>query len=428
MPDRLARRHAHQMVLVEELEACGIQVVFVNRPVGGTPEDQLLLQVQGVIAEYERAKILERTRRGRLHAARCGRVSVLSQAPYGYRYIDKYTGGGTAAYEVVEEEGRVVRQVFDWVGRERCSLREVMRRLEKLGVCTPRGHGRWQPTTIRCLLKNPAYRGQAAYGKTRQTDRRRRLRPGRGHPEVPKNPHGREERPATEQIAIPVPALVDEDLFAAVQEQLAENRSRLRQRQTGPSYFLQGLAVCSLCGYALCGQRRPSQGQDRAYYRCLGRDGYRLLGRRVCDNRPQLTEDVDAAVWNDVCLLVKEPARLRQEFERRQQRSTSDHLAQSERLRTASKKIKRSISLLLDVYTAELVEANEFEPRIKQLRERLAKLDAELGLLTQQAKEDETLRLVFSGFDEFAEQISDSLTNADWTQDSLRHQPPTPFW
>ena len=87
-PDRLARRHAHQMVLMEELQGCGVDVVFVNRPLGATPEDQMLLQMQGVIAEYERSKILERTRRGRLHAARCGRVNVLGHAAYGYRYID----------------------------------------------------------------------------------------------------------------------------------------------------------------------------------------------------------------------------------------------------------------------------------------------------------------------------------------------------
>ena len=412
-PDRLARRHAHQMVLVEEFVACGMEVVFVNRPVGTTPEDQLLLQVQGVISEYERAKILERTRRGRLHAARCGRVSVLSRAPYGYRYIDKVTGGGSAAYEVIEDEARVVRQIFDWVGRERCSMRGVMCRLQKLGICSPRGYSRWQPSTIRALLRNPAYRGQAAYGKTGPRERRR-LRPRRGCPEVPKNPHGREERPATDQIAIPVPALVDEDLFATVQEQLAENRSRLRQRRTGVSFFLQGLVVCSICGYALCGRKRP--GRRRPYYRCLGLDGYRLLGRRVCDNRPYLAEDLDAAVWNDVCLLLKEPDRLRQEFERRQQSSTSDDMVQTERLRTASKKIKQSISRLIDAYSAGLVEADEFEPRIKQLKERLAKSDGELRLLAQQAKENETLRLVFSSFDDFAEQVNESLMTADCAQ------------
>ncbi len=410
-PDRLARRHGHQMVLVEEFQACGVEVVFVNRPVGTTPEDQLLLQVQGVIAEYERAKILERTRRGRLHAARSGHVSVLSQAPYGFRYIDKHAGGGAAAYEAVEEEARVVRQIFDWVGREGCSLREVARRLEKLGVRTGRGRSHWQAATISHLVRNPAYRGQAAYGKTRQAERRR-LRPGRGHPEVPKNPSVQRRQPVTEHIPIPVPALVDAELFAAVQECLEDNRRRLRERQAGPSHFLQGLAVCSLCGYALCGQRTKA----RSYYRCLGRDGYRFCGRRICDNPPQLTEDLDAAVWNDVCLLLSEPDRLRQEFERRQESPVSDPDAQSERLRVAITKVKQSISRLIDAYTAGLVEASEFEPRIRRLKERLAKLDGELRQLAQQAKQDEELRLVFSCFEDFADQINESLTRANGEQ------------
>jgi site-specific DNA recombinase len=105
-PDRLARRHAHQMVLVEELQACGVELVFLNGPLGQTPEDQLLLQVQGIIAEYERAKILERTRRGRLHAARCGQISVLTKAPYGYRYRDKHSGAGSASFEIIEDEAQ----------------------------------------------------------------------------------------------------------------------------------------------------------------------------------------------------------------------------------------------------------------------------------------------------------------------------------
>ena len=82
-PDRLARSYAYQVLLVDELQRCGVEVGFVNRDLGKTPEDQLLLQVQGMVAEYERAKIIERSRRGKLHAARRGSVSVLSGAPYG---------------------------------------------------------------------------------------------------------------------------------------------------------------------------------------------------------------------------------------------------------------------------------------------------------------------------------------------------------
>ncbi|HWY88546.1 MAG TPA: recombinase family protein, partial [Gemmataceae bacterium] len=298
-PDRLARRHAHQMVLHEELEGNGVNVVFVNRPLGTTPEDQLLLQMQGVVAEYERAKILERTRRGRLHAARCGQVAMLGRAAYGYRYVDKRAGCGQACYEIKDEEAQVVRKIFAWVGREGCSLAEVVRRLDRLGVPTRSGLKRWDRSTIWGLLTNSAYQGQAAYGKTRRGERRTRLRPLRGKSEVPKHAYGTYRQPRTEHIAIPVPALVDAELFAAVQERLEENRRRLRQQQRGARYLLQGLIVCGCCGYAICGKGKGDS--QRAYYHCLGTNGYRFGGKPVCHNRTQRVEDLDTTVWNDVC-------------------------------------------------------------------------------------------------------------------------------
>ncbi len=95
-PDRLSRKYAHQALLMEELLACGVQVVFLNHAIGVTPEESLLLQMQGMIAEYERAKIMERHRRGKLHGARRGSINVLSTAPYGYRYIRKQLDGAPA--------------------------------------------------------------------------------------------------------------------------------------------------------------------------------------------------------------------------------------------------------------------------------------------------------------------------------------------
>src|SRR5215468_10212044 len=121
-PDRLARKYAYQALLLDEFRAASVEVVFLNHALGQSPEDELLLQVQGMVAEYERAKILERSRRGKRHAARRGSVNVLSGAPYGYRHVSKQAGGGPARYEVVLEEARVVRQTFAWVGQERCSL------------------------------------------------------------------------------------------------------------------------------------------------------------------------------------------------------------------------------------------------------------------------------------------------------------------
>ncbi len=103
-PDRLARKYAWQVLLVEELQRSGVELVFLNRTIGASPEEDLLLQMQGMIAEYERTKIMERSRRGKRHAARRGSVSVLCGAPYGYRYIGKHEGDGQAYYQVDFEQ------------------------------------------------------------------------------------------------------------------------------------------------------------------------------------------------------------------------------------------------------------------------------------------------------------------------------------
>src|SRR5438132_11619632 len=151
-PDRLARKYAYQVLLVDEFQHAGVEVIFLNRELGRSPEDDLLLQVQGMMAEYERAKIIERHRRGKRHAARAGAVNVLSGAPYGYRYVPKYEGHGQARYEAVPDEARVVRQVFDWVGRDRLTIGEVCRRLTQAGDVTRTGKAVWDRSVVGGML------------------------------------------------------------------------------------------------------------------------------------------------------------------------------------------------------------------------------------------------------------------------------------
>jgi site-specific DNA recombinase len=147
-PDRLARKYAYQVLLVDEFRRAGVEVIFLNRALGQSPEDDLLLQVPGMIAEYERAKIIERHRRGKRHAARAGGVHVLSGAPYGYRYVSKYAGGGQARYALIPEEARVVRQVFDWIARDRLTIGEVCRRLTQAGEVTRTGKTAWDRSVL----------------------------------------------------------------------------------------------------------------------------------------------------------------------------------------------------------------------------------------------------------------------------------------
>jgi site-specific DNA recombinase len=248
-PDRLARKYAYQVLLLDEWQRAGVEVIFLNRALSQSPEDELLLQVQGMVAEYERAKILERSRRGKRHAAQAGSPSVLSGAPYGYRYISVAEGGGQARYEPVPEQARVVQQIFTWIGRERASLGEVCRRLQQAGEPSSKGKPYWDRSTVWGILKNPAYLGQAAFGKTREVPRQAQLlRPLRGKLPQPRRTTSTLDINPQEWIRIPVPALIEESLFAAVAEQLAEKRQHARQSQRGARYLLQGLICCQHCG------------------------------------------------------------------------------------------------------------------------------------------------------------------------------------
>lgn len=309
-PDRLARHYAYQVLLLEELTQRGVEVIFLNRPLGHTPEDQLLLQVQGVIAEYERAKFLERSRRGKRHAAQEGRVGVLCHAPYGYRYVPKQEGGGDARFDIVYDEARVVQQVFAWVGHDRCTINAVCRRLHQAGIRTRTGKAHWDHKTIWDMLKNPAYKGAAAFGKTRWTPVGPRLHAPRGRPAQSRRGYSGKEVPKDEWITIPVPALVGAALFDAVQGQLDENRRRARIPEKGSRYLLQGLLVCRQCGYAYCGRTNDAR---HAYYRCAGAMNIPRHGfERVCWSKPVRMDQTDAAVWHEVCRLLAPPERLEQ--------------------------------------------------------------------------------------------------------------------
>ena len=164
-PDRLSRKYAYQILLIEEFARHGVETVFVKSPPGDSAEDQLLVQFQGMIAEYERAQILERSRRGKRHRAQAGEVSVMSGAPYGYRYIRK-TDEVPAAYVVDEAEARVVRRVYQMYTIEGLSIGEITRQLNSEGVPARRA-SRWERSVVWGVLRNPAYRGVACFGKTR---------------------------------------------------------------------------------------------------------------------------------------------------------------------------------------------------------------------------------------------------------------------
>jgi site-specific DNA recombinase len=419
-PDRLSRKYAHQVLLMEELSACGVEVVFLNHAVGTSPEEELLLQMQGMISEYERAKIMERNRRGKLHGAKRGSVNVLSTAPYGYRYIRKQDGT-PAQYVINLPQAATVRKIFHWIGVDRLSIGEVVRRLDEAGIKTYTGKAHWDRSVVWGMLQNPAYMGRAAFGKTKSREPAPRVRAPRHSAEIPKKGCSAVRTERSEWIEIPVPPIISEEMFLAVQEQLDENRKHARQRRRGATFLLQGLTVCGHCHYAYYGKKvsKPAAkgGQQYAYYRCIGTDAYRFGGERVCDNKQVRTERLDELVWQQVVELLSEPGRLKGEYERR-----LDLLEQKEKKNTDTavlEKQKRHLeqgkSRLIDSYAEGIIEKSDFDPKIWQLKIKLQQIERQIEESNRYQAGQTELFLVINRLEEFAVAVNDRLSTIDFT-------------
>jgi site-specific DNA recombinase len=383
-PDRLSRRYAHQILLIEELARAGAETLFVRAPRGSTPEDELLLQFQGMIAEYERAQILERSRRGKRHRARLGEVGVLSGAPFGYRFIRK-TEHSAARYEINEEQARIVRHIFALYSAQGLSIGAIARRLNEQSVPTCKQRGRWERSTVWGMLRNPAYEGQACFGKTMLAPRQRITRPIRMRGGVATRNSASHERPREDWITIAVPPIVSKETFAFAQERLQANKAYAPRRTITPS-AVQGLVSCSKCGYALYRTSTRSTARKIYYYRCLGSDAYRRLGKFICDSKPVRQDLLDKVVWTEVVRLLEDPQLIQSEIARRlaAARKADPTKRREDALRRELVRIRKSIDRLLTAYQEGLLSLDELRERMPELRRREHADNTELQAIVDQ--------------------------------------------
>src|SRR5215471_1741076 len=380
-PDRLARKYAYQVLLIEELARCGVEAVFLKAPSTSTPEDQLLVQFQGMIAEYERAQIAERSRRGKRHRAKQGSINVLGGAPYGYRYVRKSDSAG-ARYEVIEAEAAVVRLVYDAYTVQGLSIGAIARLLNERQIPTRTRTARWERSTVWGMLRNPAYQGRACFGKTETRPRQRITRRTRQRP-GPVSPNSAEhERPRQEWIEIAVPALVSEATFARAQEQLEQNRRHSLRRTIVPT-LLQGMLVCECCGYTLYRTATRTTLHKIYYYRCLGSDAWRHLPGPVCDNRPVRQDHLDAVVWKELLRLLEDPSLMEEELNRRREaaRKCDRGRQREELLREEHVKLGKNMDRLLTAYQEGLVSLDQLRSRMPELRQQQQAMQAEIQTL-----------------------------------------------
>ena len=212
---------------------------------------------------------------------------------------------------------------------------------------------------------------------------------------------------------------MDEALFEAVQQQLSENRQRARQSQRGAKYLLQGLVVCKQCGYSYYGKpvsNKASKGKTRdyAYYRCIGTDGYRFGGQRICSNTQVRTDLLEVAVWREVRALLEHPQRLELEYHRREQEPTNAKQLNLANLEAQISKLRQGMGRLIDSYAEGLIDKGEFEPRLTRLKQRVAVLEAQAQQVSQEMAMHRELRLIITRLEEFAARVKDGLDQVDW--------------
>jgi site-specific DNA recombinase len=412
-PDRLARKLAYQTLLIDEFNKAGTEVRFVKARKVETPEDELLLQFQGMFSEYERAQIAERSRRGKAFRARAGVVNVLGGAPYGYRYIRR-TETCEARYEIAEDEAQVVCEIFRRYTQDQVSIGELARWLTEEKIPTRTGKSRWDRSVIWAMLKNPAYMGQAAFLKTGSTDKRPAInRKARLQGRAVSAHHAKYDRPQEEWITIAVPAIVTEDTFELAGRRLADNR-RFSARNSKEPSLLMGLAACQSCGYAYYRTSTRTANRKIYYYRCLGSDDYRYEGGRVCDNKPVRADYLDEVVWGQVTALLADPALIQGELDRRltEMRAANPGTAERARLDRELARTSKAIQRLVQAYQEDLLTLDELRAQMPDLRAKQASLKASVDALDAQHLDRETYLKLAENLESFLARLRETAETA----------------
>ncbi|MCW2240959.1 site-specific DNA recombinase [Azospirillum canadense] len=368
-PDRLARRYVYQALLLEEFRRAGCAVAFLNHAISDDPGDQLLLQIQGAVAEYERALLGERFRRGKLQKARAGQF-VGGRAPYGYRYLPRHEGA-PGRLVIDDAEADLVRLLYGWLTEERMSLRQILKRLN-FGPWFPRcGRRPWSPSTVHHILSDPVYTGTAysnryEYVPATKPRTRKPSYSGVGC---------RRLRPKEEWIPIAVPALIDQETWDRAQAQLARNATLSFRNNTKHTYLLRCLLTCSACGLTMFGTVRPG---GRRYYRCAGKDWLETARAQPCPRACVNADDLERAVWEHVRGLLEAPDQLVAQFQ--QFADEADHHAAQEqraeqRIAGRLGGLARADQRLLDAYQAAVISLEELTERRQQVADQRRALE-----------------------------------------------------
>ncbi len=412
-PDRLARNYVHQMVLLEEFERHGCEVQFLDRPISQDPHDQLLLQIRGAVAEYERTLISERMRRGRQRKLRDGTLLPWSTPPYGYR-VNPDRPRDPAGVYLDPAEAAVVKELFAAYADESVSLGDLTKRLYAAGVVSAQGKSRWQITTVRNLLTNPTYTGQIYTGRTRARavqGRRSALRPvghGGGQAAVP---------PEHWTPAANVPAIVSQAQYDVVQAKLAQNQAFSQRNNKTHHYLLRALVSCGHCCLS-CSSRTVTPG-DHGYYVCNGKRARSQSAREVaCRSRCIPVRALDELVWQDLCEVMSHPEIVAHALERAHGGHwlPQELQARREALRKAQASLEQQLERLTQAYLMEVIPLAEYQRRRHELEQKHHALEQQAKQLEGQVDQQAALAGLITSVEALCQRVQAGLTSGTFEQ------------
>lgn len=402
-PDRLARHYVHQWVVLDEVQRVGVKMVFINQPepVEGA-QGQLLTGIQGLFAEYERAMITERMRRGKLYRLRQGEL-LSPNPPYGYYYVPVSASNG-GCWQICAPEAEIVRSIYQWYIMERLTISAIAKRLNERGIATPSGRGRaWHYSSVRAILSQQAYTGRTFYNRTRRKAEAigRPRKAGRGHLRTAEH----EQRPREEWIELVTPVIVEETLWQQAQEQLQMNQKFAPRNNKRHLYLLRGLLLCATCGRTLIGRTNT----NGPFYYCP--NGGKRRSPDVLSHRCTIPGYIiQPLVWQEIVHLLRNPTLVADAWHS-QQEGTALAPKEVDRLHARQRQLERQWLRLLDLYQDGLIDKPELEKRKAPLDEARLLIEERLHQQRRLNRQGQAQTEILQNFATFAHKIEASLAS-----------------
>lgn len=363
-PDRLSRNLTNQLIIAEEIEKSGAAITFVTGDYDSSPEGRLFFSMKGAISAYDKAKIRERTSRGRRAKATKGKI-VLNAHPFGYDWDEK-----NSMYIINKEASKTIQYIYQLCINQGYGSRRIALELLRLGIVGINNRP-LSTCTISRILTKEMYHGQHHLFKqqARKTSQNKR--------EIKNNP-------PELWIPVTIPAIVTREMWEAAQLQMQKNK-KLATRNNKHNYLLRGLLYCALCGRSMTAYARPCKrktGEDKVYYyySCISKESNSyVVNGTSCLCRRIPVEDLETRFWECLVKIATSKGRLEDYL---RTKATTGHSNEITSLNKIQLELKKKQTNMLHWYHEGLIDSETAEKELHKLEAELTTIQLSLSELT----------------------------------------------